>query len=138
MREPSEKQKKASASGTVCLAKCDTSGLNDLSPESAERILANVGTKMMLKVSDVGVDISRIRSLLKIEPFDDDGVPCCTVSVKGLGEEYGACGRTFRLGEKDIAHVLDSDVTVLWLHEHFEQVVGSDYLNLLASKDTIQ
>lgn len=83
------------------------------------------------KLGPPRVDIPRVRKLLRVEAFDDDGVACCTVSVSGLPDKHHASGRTFSLNGVPIEHVLDSVTTILWLHEHFVSVVGNDYLSLL-------
>lgn len=69
-------------------------------------------------------NLKQIRSIFNIEPYNDNGIPCCTVSVEGFNDK----GRTFRLDGRKIDEVLKNDNIVLWLHEHFSMVLGNKYL----------
>lgn len=69
-------------------------------------------------------NLEQIRSILNIEPYDDNGILCCTVSVEGFNDK----GRTFRLDGRKIDEVLKNDNIVLWLHEHFSVVLSDEYV----------
>ncbi|MDY0292509.1 MAG: hypothetical protein RBR02_09275 [Desulfuromonadaceae bacterium] len=75
-----------------------------------------------------------VRDLFEIEPFDDNGIPCYTVSVKGLNDKHSR--RTFRLDDLQIENILDDEVMFFWLHEHFEIVVGKKYFDLIKQMKT--
>ncbi|MDD5373267.1 MAG: hypothetical protein PHO62_07585 [Sulfurimonas sp.] len=73
--------------------------------------------------------LKQIRRILEIEPYDDNGISCCTVTINGIVGD--GLGKTFRLDDKKIEEVLNNDNTVIWLHDFFQEIIGKEYLDKL-------
>lgn len=69
-----------------------------------------------------------IKLLFNVEPFDDNGISCATVSVIGNKD---TAAKTVRLNGKTINNLLDDKITVLTFHEHFKNIYEDDYLELV-------
>ena len=76
----------------------------------------------------LAASIDFIRKIYQVEPYNDNGISCATISIIG---RYDSSAKTVRLFEKNIENILDNKNTILSLHEHFSNAIGEEYVNLV-------